>query len=191
MDEVEKIRPYIAHLNKQLRLLKPDLEKMTSKSLDEQLLLLSDERSKLDLTNKYSYVLSSLMFAYMKVLNVKDVSPIMAELTRVKTYMNKAKSFDEKQDRKKGLEQSEQKKARRVINSVLDGNHASPAISKVHFQGKHTRFDNKSSGKDDPETISAEEITEKIKEAKSKKPNSTEKRKSKSKQKSIKVHKRK
>lgn len=189
MEEVQKIKPYIDNLSQKLSLLKPDLEKMTLKPLDEQLLLLSDERSKLDLTNRYSYVLSSLMFAYMKVLSVKDVSPIMTELTRVKEYMNKAKALDQKHEREKELQKEEQISAKKAINSVLDGNHSGPSISKVNFQGKHTRFDKEpSSGKSESTEIKAQDITEKIKESKSKQKKLSEK-KSRSKGKTNKVSK--
>ena len=90
MEDIEKIKPYVRSFSNALDELKPEIEKLTSKSLDEQLLLLSDERAKLELINRYAYVLSSLMFANMKVLGVKDMSPILGELKRVKSYMDKA-----------------------------------------------------------------------------------------------------
>lgn len=168
MEDSEKIKPYIAHLNKQLRLLKPELEKLTAKPLDEQLLMLNDERARLALTNKYAYVLSSLMFAYMKLLNVKDNTPIMAELSRVKAYMNKAKLIDEKSEQASKSQQEEQERAKRVINNALDGRQTGPAISKVNFQGKHTRFEPPSSTNIENE-IDAKEISERIKDSKQKK----------------------
>lgn len=97
MEDSKKIKPYILHLNKQIKQLTGEIDKLTSKSLDEQLLLLQDEKQKLDLSNKYAYILSSLCFAYMKVLNVKDFSSIMAELGRCKSYMDKSKQLETKQ----------------------------------------------------------------------------------------------
>lgn len=168
MEDVEKIKPYISHLNKQLNSLKVDLDKLTSKSLDEQLLSLKDERAKLELTNRYAYALSSLMFSYMKVLNVKDLSPIKAELDRVKSYMNKAKAIDGKDEREQRLQQEEQERAKRVINNALDGRQTGPAISKHNFQGKHTRFDD--SEDQDKQEVDVKEISQKVAESRRKKP---------------------
>ncbi|CDO94837.1 unnamed protein product [Kluyveromyces dobzhanskii CBS 2104] len=141
MEDTKKIKPYISYLNKQVEQLGGDIEKLTSKSLDEQLLMLQDEKKKLDLSNNYAYILSSLCFSYMKVLNVKDMSPIMAELARCKTYMDKSKQLEAKKlsQEQDGLEQEQQ--AKRVLQSALGGNHTEPSISKVNFQGKHTKFE--------------------------------------------------
>lgn len=172
MEDVNKIKPYIAHLNKQCKLLKPELDKLTAKSLDEQLLLLSDERAKLDLTNKYAYVLSSLMFAYMKVLNIKDMTPIMNELNRVKTYMSKASAFDKKSEKELQRIKDEQERAKRVINSALDGRHTGPAISKVNFAGKHTKFDKEKENEEEDDYIpGGEMLAKKIKESKDQQKN--------------------
>lgn len=141
MEDSKKIKPYISHLNKQLKQLSGEVEKFTSKSLDEQLLLLSDERKKLDLSNKYAYVLSSLCFSYMKVLNVKDVSPIMSELGRCKVYMDKAKELDAKNAAKDKSSSLQEEQAKKVFRSALDGRNTEPAISSMNFQGKHTKFD--------------------------------------------------
>ncbi|QLQ80913.1 hypothetical protein HG537_0E02680 [Torulaspora globosa] len=168
MEDVEKVKPYISHLNKQLNSLKVDLDKLTSKSLDEQLLSLNDERAKLELTNTYAYALSSLMFSYMKVLNVKDLSPIKAELDRVKSYMNKAKAIDGKDQKEQRLQQEEQERAKRVINNALDGRQTGPAISKHNFQGKHTRFED-STEDQDKQKIDVKEISQKVAESKRKK----------------------
>lgn len=169
MEDVDKIKPYISHLNKQLSSLKVDLDKLTSKSLDEQLLLLNDERAKLELTNKYAYALSSLMFSYMKVLNVKDLSPIKTELDRVKMYMNKAKALDGKDEKEQKRQREEQERAKKVINSALDGRQTGPAISKHNFQGKHTRFDNPTDDRD-KKSVESQQISQKIIESKKKKP---------------------
>lgn len=144
MEDIEKIKPYVKSFSNALDELKPEIEKLTSKPLDEQLLLLSSERAKLELTNRYAYVLSSLMFASMKVLNVKDMSPILNELKRVKSYMDKAKQYDNKISRSNEKSQAEKEKAKSIISNVLDGNknQFEPSISKNNFQGKHTKFEN-------------------------------------------------
>lgn len=155
MDDHTDIKACILRLNKQLNSLEVDLNKLTAKPLDEQLLLLNDERAKLDLTNKYAYVLSSLMFSYMKVLNVKDMSPIRTELARVKSYMDRAKAIDNRSSKETERQQQEQDRAKKVIKNALDGRQQGPAISKVNFQGKHTRFEN--GPKDDDKEVRKEQ----------------------------------
>ncbi|SCU98526.1 LAFA_0G18514g1_1 [Lachancea sp. 'fantastica'] len=154
MEDSSKIRPYISHLNAQLAKLGPEITKFTEKSLEEQLLLLKDERSKLDLSNRYAYVLSSLLFAYMKLHNVKDLGPVKQELARVKRYMDLARQLDDKEEKQAKNEQESKERAKQVIHSALDGRTASPAISKVNFQGKHTKFteDATTGSKDEAET---------------------------------------
>ncbi|SCU82205.1 LANO_0B05468g1_1 [Lachancea nothofagi CBS 11611] len=140
MDDSSKIRPYIAHLDAQLAKLGPEIDKFTQKSLNEQILLQNDKRAQLELSNRYAYVLSSLIFAYMKLQNVKDLTPIKQELGRVKRYMDLARQLDQKDEKKEQQQQQDQERAKRIINSALDGRSSSPAISKVNFQGKHTKF---------------------------------------------------
>ncbi|GAV53941.1 hypothetical protein ZYGR_0AK04430 [Zygosaccharomyces rouxii] len=138
MEDINKFKPYLAHLDRQLEDLKPLLESLNAKSLDEQLLLLNDERQRLDLTNTYAYLLSSLMFAHMKVLNCRDMSPIMGELARVKRYMDSAKQLDSHEEEKTQNKNEEQNRAKQVMNKAL-----TPSISQANFQGKHTKFESK------------------------------------------------
>ncbi|QEU61504.1 Lrp1 [Kluyveromyces lactis] len=168
MDDTKKIKPYISYLNKQVEQLSGEIGKLTSKSLDEQLLLLQDEKKKLDLSNKYAYVLSSLCFSYMKVLNIKDLSPIMAELARCKSYMDKSKQLEAKKEseEKDGMEQEEQ--AKRVLQSALGGGKIEPAISKVNFQGKHTKFSTEASTTTTVKDELANRVVDRIKKQKSK-----------------------
>lgn len=148
MEDINKFKLYVSHLDRQLQELKPVLEGLNAKSLDEQLLLLGDERARLSLTNKYAYVLSSLMFAYMKVLNVKEMGPVMGELARVKSYMDQAKKLDLSQEQQEQEKKKEQQKAKGLLQSALE-----PSISKVNFQGKHTKFDEQDKSQDEsPET---------------------------------------
>lgn len=52
------------------------------------------------------------MFANMKVLGVKDMSPILGELKRVKSYMDKAKQYDNRITKSNEKSQAEQEKLR-------------------------------------------------------------------------------
>ncbi|AET41298.1 Lrp1p Ecym_8001 [Eremothecium cymbalariae DBVPG len=143
MEHINKIKPFIVHLNRQLKDLEPEIKKLTNQPLDDQLLSLTDEKERLKLSNKYAYVLSSLLFVYMKVLNVKDMTPIMAELSRVKSYMDKVKQLDLNQSEKESAAQEQQERAKTIIGSALGEIRSDAAISKVHFLGKHTKFENK------------------------------------------------
>ncbi|CAI4063728.1 hypothetical protein SKDZ_08G1290 [Saccharomyces kudriavzevii ZP591] len=169
MEDIEKIKPYVRSFSNALDELKPEIEKLTSKPLDEQLLLLSNERARLELVNRYAYVLSSLMFASMKVLGVRDMSPILNELKRVKSYMDKAKQYDNKISKSNERSQAEQEKAKNIISNVLDGNknQFEPSISNCNFQGKHTKFEN-----NEPATSAVTKIisnTEQIRKSSNKK----------------------
>ncbi|AAS52218.1 ADR297Wp [Eremothecium gossypii ATCC 10895] len=123
MEDAEKIKPYIARMQQELRALRPEVQRLAARPLDEQLAGL-DARGRAALANRYGYALASLLFVHLKVLNVRDVERVMAELGRVKQYMERAKR--------------------------LEGGPRAPAapaaperaaISRVHFQGTHTRFE--------------------------------------------------
>lgn len=63
------------------------------------------------------------------------------ELDRVKKYMNLAKQLDQKDEKKTDIEKEEQERAKKLIHSALDGRASGPAISRVNFEGKHTKFE--------------------------------------------------
>lgn len=160
MGDSSNVKLYISHLNKQIQLLEPEIKKFTSKSLDEQLLLLKNEKEKLTLTNKYAYILSSLCFIYMKVLDVKDLTPIMNELERIKEYMNKAKNLDSKESKELQQQKTDQERARKIITTALDGRHTQPSVSIHNFRGKHTKFDN--TEENSPELEERKELVNKV-----------------------------
>lgn len=164
MEDIDKIKPYIVHLSRQLRQLRTEIGKFTTKSLDEQLLIESDERKKLDLSNRYAYVLSSLCFINMKINNVKDISPVMTELGRCKSYMDQAKQLDAKKNAETQDLERQEKQAKKVINSALDGRNVKPAISKANFQGKHTKFQAEESSS--PDSRLGEEVIGQLKKNK-------------------------
>ncbi|AGO12765.1 AaceriADR297Wp [[Ashbya] aceris (nom. inval.)] len=126
MEDAEKIKPYIARMQQELRALRPEVQRLTARPLDEQLAGL-DARERAALANRYGYALASLLFVHLKVLNVREMDQVMAELGRVKQYMDRAKRLE-------GGPQAPAAPAR-------------AAISKVHFQGTHTRFEDGRVGK--------------------------------------------
>lgn len=137
-EDTKKFNLYLNHLNKQLKQLSPAIEKLTTKSLNEQLLLLGDENAKLQLTNKFAYILSSLVFIQMKLYNVKDMNPILTELSRVKTYMERQKNITSDKLSAQKDDLKNKKMAKSHINSILGDR--SPAISSQNFERKHTKF---------------------------------------------------
>ncbi|CCD23847.1 Lrp1p NDAI_0C01860 [Naumovozyma dairenensis CBS 421] len=142
--ELQKIKPFLNNLQKQLNLLNPLLAKLTSKSLDDHLILINNEPERLELTNKFAYILTSLMFAYIKILNFKDLSNIQYELNRVKDYMQRANSLKNKLMEKNNSNEREKSNAKNLIISSLNRNDS--AISNQNFQkGKHTKFNEQQS----------------------------------------------
>ena len=186
--DIKKVRPYIANLRKQLDALRPRLEKLTAKPLDEQLLEQSSERARLETTNTYAYVLNSLFFAYGKVvgLSAEEMAKIRTELERVQGYMKKAQGQDAAATKAARDQGRQQDAIKRELVRSLGGTDrdAEPTISKVHFQGKHTKFgaadgDNDKSAQDAADAQAEEptteynsnlvsEITQRIKESKAK-----------------------
>ena len=93
--DIKHIKPYLTNLSRQLHALRPHIEELTSKSLDERLIAISNERERLALTNDFAYTLNSLLFAYGKVkcLGKQDMDRLLDEIVRVKEYMSRAKSL--------------------------------------------------------------------------------------------------
>ncbi|CCK68881.1 Lrp1p KNAG_0B04470 [Huiozyma naganishii CBS 8797] len=148
MDEdIAKLKPYLSNLRRSIAELRPEIRKLTKNSLDDQLIQYPKEQQRLELCNTYSYVLNSLVFSYMKLINVKDMSNIMVELNRCKEYMKKANDLKVKLDKKSEGEERRKENAKNAIIGALNG----PSISKENFKkqdpestkfvGKHTKFD--------------------------------------------------
>ena len=183
--DIKKVKPYIANLRKQLDALRPRLEKLAAKPLDEQLLEQGSERTRLDITNTYAYVLNSLFFAYGKVvgLSAEEMAKIRTELERVQGYMKKAQGQDAAATRAARDQGKQQEALKRDLVRSLGGDarDAEPTISKLNFQGKHTKFETAeqsdkaattSTAKDDDEEATeynsnlVSEITQRIKNSK-------------------------
>lgn len=170
--DIKHIKPYLTNLSRQLHALRPHIEELTSKSLDERLIAISNERDRLALTNDFAYTLNSLLFAYGKVmcLGKEDMDRLLNEIVRVKEYMARAKSLGLKEDGEKRAERDRQnvERAAGVIRSALSNNNNNsnsivqePAISSKNFNtgtGKHIKFD------DNEQKSDSEEEKEKEKE---------------------------
>ncbi|KAH3899298.1 uncharacterized protein SCODWIG_01318 [Saccharomycodes ludwigii] len=132
-EETIKFNKYVSYLNKQLDSLLNSLQtELINKSLDDKLMQVTTSNNatlnRLEICNKYAYVLSSLLFVYMKLNNTKDLSPILKEISRVRSYMDEANKLKDLANIPK---QNDEKKK--------SFNHSS--ISEQNFtKGKHTRF---------------------------------------------------
>lgn len=140
MDEdLNKVKPYINNLRRHLQTLSPTLKKqLTKDSLNDKLITMVNEQDKLDLVNNYSYILNSLLFAYMKLIGVKNLDKsIMIELKRCKEYMNKSTAIKNKHSNISHHKDNKQDKLKSSILASLNN----PAISKENFkQNKHIKF---------------------------------------------------
>ena len=151
--DLKNIKPYIDNLKRHLQTLRPYLQNMVKESLNDKLITMTSELDKLNLVNNYSYILNSLLFAYMKLLGCKDLDKtIMVELSRCKEYMQKAKNIKMKRDNTENINKNKQTKLKSTIVASLK---QEPAISKKHFQpttyadnntkNKHIKFEDNES----------------------------------------------
>ncbi|KAH3668050.1 hypothetical protein OGAPHI_001804 [Ogataea philodendri] len=143
MDETESVKKLLASLSRGI----DDLEKNVKsevfiRSLLEHVQEAKSPLEKVDLYNNYAYVIASLYFVLLKTSgeNKKNEHPIMQELNRVKLYIDRAKKAE--QIKKNGnIDPDEASKAaERYVKNQL-GEKVEPAVSKVHFEGRHTKFD--------------------------------------------------
>lgn len=152
-EEIKNLKPFILNLRRSLRDLKPALNDVTKVSLNDSLIQLTSEQERLKLTNTFAYVLNSLMFAYMKLINVKDLSQIMTELNKCKEYIKKANEIDHKLKKIDNSKELKNEKNKQTIINALNNNidksnkhsdfNTKPSISNENFQkGKHIKFEN-------------------------------------------------
>lgn len=144
MDEgIEKIQAFLQSLNGSIDDLHQKLQPIIAKSLDEVVAGYDSPLEKIEIYNSYSYVLISIIVAYLRSIGVDTTNhPIMNELKRVKQYMQKHKALLAKQEQSQDDELSNTKD---YLQQTL-GNKPEPAISSAHFNdneksGKHKRFE--------------------------------------------------
>ena len=150
---MQNIKPYINNLKNRLQTLRPVLQQMVKESLNDKLIIMTSELDKLNLVNNYSYILNSLLFAYMKLLGCKDLDKtIMVELSRCKEYMQKAKNIQIKREKTENSNADKQTKLKSTIVTSLK---QETAVSKRNFRhtistdnntkNKHIRFEDNES----------------------------------------------
>lgn len=111
MENSELIKQYIDALDVSIDELEPIIKEISAKSFEDRLNETSDEHERINISNSYAYILTSLCFgkyitqwldgnwksnkAYIAYLKSRGVDtnnhPIIQDLTRVKSYMGRAK----------------------------------------------------------------------------------------------------
>lgn len=159
MEGTETVRKFIASLNSAVDLLEVSLEPVLKKTLDELVTASTTEEqiNKVNVYNNFLYTLIATLFSYMKSIGVNtDTHPITSELTRIKSYMNRAKSLGTQQVKAANSEEQRKEESKAFLQNVLGGKQggssattsmSQPAISSVNFKGKHTKFENDDSKK--------------------------------------------
>ncbi|KAG7195333.1 uncharacterized protein KQ657_003861 [Scheffersomyces spartinae] len=161
MDNIENTRQFALSLQQSANVLDDKLDTILKKSLNE-ITESADPMTKIKIYNGYSYVLVSVLFAYLKSLGIKTEShPVMKDLERVKTYIKKLKLLETQQETKEEKLQKAQNEANQFLKQSLGVHSASistssatsdmtrPAISQGSFKGKHTKFENESHSEDE------------------------------------------
>ncbi|KAG7812195.1 hypothetical protein KL921_001427 [Ogataea angusta] len=145
MDDIDAVKKLLASLNHGVEDLETKLKSgMLAKSLLNHVQGAKTPLEKVDLYNNYAYVIASLYFVLLKTSgeNKKNEHPIMQELNRVKLYIERAKKAVTKEENTEEFKRKVAEAAERHVRNQL-GEKIEPAVSKVHFEGKHTKFGDK------------------------------------------------
>ncbi|ESW99746.1 hypothetical protein KL918_001318 [Ogataea parapolymorpha] len=145
MDDIDTVKKLLVSLNHGVDELEIKLKSgMLAKSLLNHIQGTKTPLEKVDLYNNYAYVIASLYFVLLKTSgeNKKNEHPIMQELNRVKLYIERAKKAATKEENTEEFKRKVAEAAERHVRNQL-GEKIEPAVSKLHFEGKHTKFGDK------------------------------------------------
>lgn len=151
MEDISKFKGFVRSLEASIDDLTEALEPVLDTPLDDIIAECTTAQQKAKAYNSYLYCVISILFAYIKSLGVNtDSHPIMKELTKIKQSMKALKDAEEALKKKNEITKSEKDKTEEFLQRALGttGGAAapesmkSPAISKVNFEGKHTKFEN-------------------------------------------------
>lgn len=154
MEDINKFKGFLRSFEVSIDELSEALEPILETPLDDIIAECTTAQQKAKAYNSYLYCVISILFAYIKSLGVNtDNHPIMKELSKIKQSMKALKEAEVSLQKKNELIESDKDKASQFLERALGttGGAAapesmkSPAISKVNFEGKHTKFDNESS----------------------------------------------
>ncbi|KAG5417467.1 hypothetical protein I9W82_005101 [Candida metapsilosis] len=148
MENLDNIKLYLKSLDQSLSQYEPSLEPLLSRTLDEHLAQQPSPQDKIKFLNNFQYVLISTIYSYLKSIGIDtDAHPIKKELSRVKSYMMRAKNMDSKSN-ETDTTAADKEKTKEFITRTLGVKNGventvsdvGPAISTQNFQGTHTRF---------------------------------------------------
>lgn len=145
--QIEKIKKFIDSLDGSIDDLHLKLQPIITKSLDEVVSNVQSPVEKIELYNNYSYVLVSIIVAYLRSSGIDTTDhPIMKELDRVKLYMKRHKDLVTQDDTDATrLKNTKDYLLKTLGTKSVTENTASgqqePAISSANFQNTHKKFD--------------------------------------------------
>lgn len=135
MENSALIKQYVASLDGAVAGLDPVVKDLIGDSFEDRINTAQDPLQQIAISNGYAYIVVSLCFAYLKSQGVDtQTHPIMKDLDRVKSYMQRAKLAEEGKEEVK----VDTDVAKKFIKSVLG---SGPSISQENFKGKHTKFE--------------------------------------------------
>lgn len=149
MENLENIKGFVRSLEHSVEDLSEALEPVLNTSIEDMIAECTTPQQKVKVYNSYLYCVISILFAYIKSLGVNtDDHPVMNELTRIKQSMKALKDAEESLQKKSEDAKESKDQAKEFLQRALGttGGAAapdsmkSPAISKVNFQGTHTKF---------------------------------------------------
>ncbi|KAI5951401.1 hypothetical protein KGF54_004475 [Candida jiufengensis] len=176
MENLDNIKLFLKSLDNATTQYESSLTPLLSKSIDEQLALITSPKDKINFLNNYQYILISTIFTYLKVIGVDtDQQPIKKELNRIKSYMMRLQQLNQTQDIKKDDTTTTTKEFLKQTLGVKNGNEntvdkVGPAISTQSFQGKHTKFEESKESDSDEEDIKGQSSTKRSIPSPKKKP---------------------
>lgn len=156
MDNIENVEKFIQSLDITIDNLEDTLQPFLQKSLEDLVSTTvknQDNIQTIKIYNNYLYTLISVLFAYLKTIGINtNEHPIMKELTRIKSYINRAKELESNSTNKQKNQEIQAEKAKEFLQNTLGtkssvggaamtDNLSSPAISSSNFKGTHTKFE--------------------------------------------------
>ncbi len=150
MENIDNVKHFVEALDASTNSLAARLKPILSKTLEENVAACDTPMAKIKYYNNYLYVLVSLIFAYVKSVGIDtSTHPIMKELARVKTYMQRQKQLEARLSQRDTTDEdalAAKTFLRNALGGKVNGGGAAataaltrPAISSGNF-GTHTKF---------------------------------------------------
>lgn len=156
MDNIEEVEKFVQALDITVDNLEEKLTPFLQKNLDELVSTYAKNQNSIQVIkiyNNYLYTLISVLFAYLRTIGINTAQhPIMKELARIKSYINRSKELQKNTASKQKSDEILASKAKEFLQNTLGmkssiggaaltENLSTPAISSSNFKGTHTKFD--------------------------------------------------